>query len=143
MSQGTPQQFMRLVRSEVDVYVLASSGRRLATQLGFNHADQTRIEIVILELARNILAHAGTGELELRSIEHQGRHGIEVIASDQGPGIADPELALQDGFSTAHTLGAGLPGVRRLMDEFELTTAPQQGTRVRAVRWLPRRRREL
>jgi serine/threonine-protein kinase RsbT len=130
------------IRREVDVYVAIGRGRELSTSVGFDHLDRTRIEIVILELTRNILAHAGSGELRLEVVDDGRRRGVAVVASDHGPGIPDIELALRDGYSTAHTLGAGLPGVRRLMDDFAIESAIGQGTRVRAVKWLPPRSRE-
>src|SRR4029453_14695185 len=98
---------------EVDVYVAIGRGREMATSLGFDDIDRTRIEIVILELTRNILAHAPKGELRLEIVEQNGRRGIAVVAQDNGPGIADIALAMRDGYSTAQTLGAGLPGVQR------------------------------
>ena len=133
------EELIQPVMREVDVYLAVSRGRELARRIGFDHIDRTRIEIVILELTRNILVHAGSGEIRLRPIiENLSlRSGIEVIAHDQGPGIEDIDLALRDGYSTAHTLGAGLPGVRRLMHEFYLESSPKQGTTVRAIRWLP------
>src|SRR4029450_7898834 len=105
---------------EVDVYVAIGRGREMATSLGFDDIDRTRIEIVILELTRNILAHAGKGELHLERLEENGRHGMVVAALDHGPGIADIALAMSDGYSTAQTLGAGLPGPRRLVDDFTI-----------------------
>ncbi|MEI6181403.1 MAG: anti-sigma regulatory factor, partial [Chloroflexales bacterium] len=109
------------IQREVDVYVAMSHARELATAVGFSAVDRTRIEIVILELTRNLLVHAGGGTLTLtRMSDPVSGPGLTVTAVDTGPGIADIELALQDGYSTAHTLGAGLPGVRRLMDEFSI-----------------------
>ena len=128
------------ISREVDVYVAIGRGRELATAIGFDHIDRTRIEIVILELTRNILVHAGSGELLLEPVEAAGRRGMAVEASDNGPGIPDIDLALRDGYSTANTLGAGLPGVQRLMDSFEITSEVGIGTRVRAIKWLDRRR---
>jgi anti-sigma regulatory factor (Ser/Thr protein kinase) len=125
---------------EVDVYVAIGRGREMASSLGFNDIDRTRIEIVILELTRNILVHAGSGELVLETIDEPDRRGMVVIAQDSGGGIADIELALRDGYSTAQTLGAGLPGVRRLMDDFSIESKVGVGTKVRAVKWLGRRR---
>jgi serine/threonine-protein kinase RsbT len=125
-----------LIGREVDVYVAISRGRELATSLGFDDIDRTRIEIVILELTRNILAHAGKGELHLDTLEEHGRRGILVMVQDRGPGIADIALAMRDGYSTAHTLGAGLPGVHRLMDDFTITSEVGAGTTVRSVKWL-------
>jgi len=121
---------------EVDVYVAIGRGREMATSLGFDDIDRTRIEIVILELTRNILAHAGKGELYLDTLEETGRRGMLVMVQDHGPGIADIALAMRDGYSTAHTLGAGLPGVRRLMDDFVIESEVGAGTTVRAVKWL-------
>ena len=125
---------------EVDVYVAIGRGRELATALGFDEIDRTRIEIVILELTRNILAHAGRGQLRLEEVEEVSKRGIAIIAQDSGPGIADIELAMRDGYSTAQTLGAGLPGVRRLMDDFAIDSTVGVGTTVRAVKWLGQRR---
>jgi serine/threonine-protein kinase RsbT len=121
---------------EVDVYVAIGRGREMATSIGFDDIDRTRIEIVILELTRNLLAHAGKGELHLDTLESNGRRGMMVMTQDHGPGIADIALAMRDGYSTAHTLGAGLPGVRRLMDEFTIESELGAGTMVRAVKWL-------
>ncbi len=123
------------VRREVDVYVAMGRARDMATALGFDDIDRTRIEIAVLELTRNILAHAGSGEVAIECVEDGGRQGIAIEARDQGPGIADIALALRDGYSTAQTLGAGLPGVRRLMDEFYIESTVGVGTRVRAVKW--------
>jgi anti-sigma regulatory factor (Ser/Thr protein kinase) len=128
------------VTREVDVYVAIGHGRTFARRLGFNHADRTRIEIAISELAHNILAHAGRGELHFAIIEQPDKSGLLIEAEDCGPGIADVSLALRDGYSTKQTLGAGLPGVKRLMDEFAIDSTPGVGTRVRAVKWLDPRR---
>lgn len=131
------------IRREVDVYVAMSRARELAAVIGFSAVDRTRIEIVILELTRNLLVHAGGGVLRLERIDDAASGpGVVLEAVDEGPGIADVELALQDGYSTAHTLGAGLPGVRRLMDDFSIESQPGRGTRVRVVKWLstPQRR---
>jgi serine/threonine-protein kinase RsbT len=127
---------------EVDVYVAIGRGRELATAVGFDETDRTRIEIVILELTRNLLAHAGSGELRLEAVEGDGRRGLAIEALDSGPGIADIELAMRDGYSTAQTLGAGLPGVRRLTDDFTIESKLGGGTRVRAVKWLRERPRK-
>ena len=123
------------VTREVDVYVAMGRARDMATALGFDDIDRTRIEIAVLELTRNILTHAGCGELAIELVEDGERRGIAIEARDQGPGIADIALALRDGYSTAQTLGAGLPGVQRLMDEFHIESTVGVGTRVRAVKW--------
>ncbi|GAA5526760.1 anti-sigma regulatory factor [Herpetosiphon gulosus] len=128
------------IAREVDVYIAVSHGREVSRGLGFDDVDRTRIEIAILELTRNILAHAERGSITVREIELNEQRGIEIEASDNGPGIADTTLALRDGYSTKQTLGTGLPGVKRLMDEFEIESQVGVGTVVRARRWLPRRR---
>jgi serine/threonine-protein kinase RsbT len=131
------------IRREVDVYLAMSRARELAQAAGFKPADRTRIEIVILELTRNLLVHAGGGTISVTRVDDPTHGlGIAVEAHDEGPGIPDIELALRDGYSTAHTLGAGLPGVRRLMDEFSIESIVGKGTHVRAVKWMatPQRR---
>ncbi|GAB4439538.1 MAG: anti-sigma regulatory factor [Chloroflexi bacterium OHK40] len=131
------------IKREVDLYLAMSRGRDLAATAGFSQVDRARIEIVILELARNLLVHAGGGTLTLTRLNDPERGaGVAIESRDTGPGIPDIDLALQDGYSTAHTLGAGLPGVRRLMDEFVIESTPGVGTYVRAVKWrvTPQRR---
>ena len=128
------------ISREVDVYIAIGRGREMATAIGFDDIDRTRIEIVILELTRNILVHAERGELLLEPVEEDERRGMAVEARDTGPGIADINLAMRDGYSTANTLGAGLPGVQRLMDAFEIESTVGVGTRVRSVKWLGKRR---
>ncbi|MBC8163413.1 MAG: anti-sigma regulatory factor [Roseiflexaceae bacterium] len=141
------QAVMCAIQREVDVYVAINRGRALSTAIGFDDIDRTRIEIVILELTRNLLAHAGGGTLLLEPASQDGRNGLTVEARDTGPGIPDIALAMRDGFSTAHTLGAGLPGVQRLMDDFSIESTVGAGTAVRATKWLPvraqRERRRL
>jgi serine/threonine-protein kinase RsbT len=133
------------IKREVDVYVAMSRARELAAAVGCSPADRTRIEIVILELTRNLLVHAGGGTITLaRRDDPERGAGVLVVAEDQGPGIPDIELALKDGYSTAHTLGAGLPGVRRLMDEFTIESQVGVGTTVRATKWaVPPQRRKI
>jgi anti-sigma regulatory factor (Ser/Thr protein kinase) len=128
------------IARDVDVYVAIGRGREIATAIGFDDIDRTRIEIVILELTRNILAHAGRGELHLEQVADGDHRGMAVEARDSGPGIADIALAMRDGYSTTQTLGAGLPGVQRLMDDFTIDSAVGAGTRVRAIKWLGKRR---
>jgi serine/threonine-protein kinase RsbT len=124
------------IQSEVDVYIAMGYGRNLASSLGFNDIERTKIEIMILELARNILRHAnGAGDLTLTPVERDQRQGLLITARDDGPGIPDIARAMQDGFSTAGTLGAGLPGVRRLADEFTIESELGSGTTVKACKW--------
>jgi anti-sigma regulatory factor (Ser/Thr protein kinase) len=124
------------ITREVDVYVAMARTREIAQQLGFDQIDRTRIEIAVLELSRNILVHAGAGKIQIDTIDSSEAFGIVINACDHGPGIADIELAMRDGFSTAQTLGAGLPGVRRLMDTFSIESTVGVGTCVRATKWL-------
>jgi serine/threonine-protein kinase RsbT len=123
------------IRADVDIISARERGRNLAAELGFNRAELALIATAISELARNILTYAGEGEIALDREELGDKRGIVVIARDRGPGIADVELALQDGYSTSRSLGIGLPGVRRLMDEFELRSAPGSGTTVTTKKW--------
>ncbi len=133
------------IKREVDVYVSMSRARDLARTIGFNEVDRTRIEIVVLELTRNLLVHAGGGSIRLSHLDDPTYGpGMAIEAIDEGPGIPDVELAMQDGWSTARTLGAGLPGVRRLMDQFSIDSTVGVGTTVRAVKWLkPPQRRSI
>ena len=127
------------IEGEVDIYAAASVARNLARDMGFGPADAARIEIVVRELASNIVRYAGRGEIRLKEVTSGTRTGLQVEAVDQGPGIANLELALQDGYSTGGKgLGSGLPAVRRLMDTFEIETKVGRGTWVQAVRWLRR-----
>ena len=124
------------INREVDVYIAMAQGRDLASRLGFNSVDRTKIEIMILELSRNILHHAdGTGTLLVEPVADGSRPGVLITARDHGPGIPDIERALQDGFTTAGTMGAGLPGVKRLADAFEIDSPPGNGTLVKAWKW--------
>jgi len=122
------------INSDQDIVSARQEGRALATRLGFSGVDATFIATAISELARNILAYARRGEIMLRAI-HGSSDGILVIASDAGPGIRDIPQALRDGFSTSGSLGLGLPGVRRLMDEFEIKSRPGHGTTVSVKKW--------
>jgi serine/threonine-protein kinase RsbT len=108
---------------------------RVSGQIGFGPNDQSRIATAVSELARNIIKYAGTGQVVISTVERLGRRGIEIVAEDQGPGIDDIERAMKDHYSSGGTLGLGLPGVRRLLDEFSLESAPGQGTRVKGRKW--------
>jgi len=110
-------------------------GRAMALKIGFSSGAATLIATAISELARNILLYAGRGEIALQSIEREGFPGLLVLARDEGPGIADLDQALEDGYSTSGRLGLGLPGVRRLMDEFDVVSRIGDGTSVRIVKW--------
>ena len=125
-----------IVENERDIVSARQHGRLLATQLGFSPGGATLIATAISELARNILLYAQRGEVTLRPLENNGRAGLCVEARDQGPGIPDPERAMLDGYSTSGRLGLGLPGVRRLMDEFRLETDQGRGTVVVVKKWV-------
>ena len=112
------------------------AARALAAQLGFNGADLVMIATAVSEVARNIIEYAKPGEVILSVVTNGGRRGLEVIARDQGPGIADVALAMEDGYSTARGLGLGLPGSRRLMDEFLVESKIGRGTTVTMTKWL-------
>jgi serine/threonine-protein kinase RsbT len=124
------------IRSDADVVAARSVGRSLAEDSGFGMTDVTMIATAISELARNILKYAHEGEIVVEAVQRNSRSGVSVVARDDGPGIADVSLAMQDGFSTADSLGLGLPGTRRLMDEFEIVSSPGAGTVVTAIKWL-------
>ncbi len=127
------------IEGEADIYAAAGLARELAQELGFARNDIARIEIAVRELASNIVRYAGRGEIRLQQVSSEHRTGLEVVATDEGPGIVDLDLALQDGYSTGEKgLGSGLPAVKRLMDTFEIESAVGKGTTVRAVRWVRR-----
>ena len=123
------------INSDQDIVAARQRGRALAAELGFSATDATLIATAISELARNIVSYARKGEVTLRAVRGSSRQGILVIASDDGPGIADIPQALRDGFSTSGSLGLGLPGVRRLMDEFQIDSRPGRGTTVTVKKW--------
>jgi len=125
-----------LVETDRDIVSARQQGRHMAVQLGFSPGTATLIATAISELARNILLYARRGEVMMRTLETNGSRGIAVEASDEGPGIPQPQRALEDGFSTSGRLGLGLPGVKRLMDEFRLETAPVRGTRIVVRKWV-------
>jgi serine/threonine-protein kinase RsbT len=123
------------IRTDGDVVTARQEARSMGSGLGFSSTDLTLLATAISEVARNITTYAGEGEVALRVVERAGRSGIEVVASDEGPGIADVEQAMLDGFTTGNGLGLGLPGTRRLVDEFDLRTTPGVGTTIRLVKW--------
>jgi serine/threonine-protein kinase RsbT len=123
------------INSDQDIVSARQKGRVMANELGFSSGDATLIATAISELARNIISYAGRGQISLKMVNGLNRQGISVIATDDGPGIPDIHQALRDGFSTSGSLGLGLPGVRRLMDEFEITSQPGRGTIVAVKKW--------
>ena len=129
------------IGSEHDILTARHQARELAARSGFSGSDLTVVATAISEVARNILEYAGDGEIALGVVRQNGRQGIVVVATDRGPGIADISLAMQDGYSTGRSLGLGLPGARRLMDEFEIVSAPDKGTTVTMKKWVDGGRR--
>ena len=124
------------IRNEADIVAARAKGREVAMSLGFSAADIALIATAISELARNIVNYASAGSVAVEVVTSDRGRGIRVVASDNGPGIADVKKALEDGFSTGNGLGLGLPGTRRIMDDFEIISAPERGTTVRAAKWL-------
>jgi len=123
------------VASDQDIVSARMRGRTMALQLGFRATDATLIATAISELARNILLYAKSGEIVIAPLERGESRGLTVVARDRGPGIADTTRAMEDGYSTSGRLGLGLPGVRRLMDEFDLRSHAGEGTTVTVKKW--------
>jgi len=124
------------IERDADIVTARQKGRELAAAVGFSSTEQTVIALAISEITRNIVTYAGRGKVFISRAEEGGRRGVLVIAADEGPGIADIELAMRDGYSTARSLGVGLPGTRRIMDEFQVESSVGQGTTVRMTKWL-------
>jgi serine/threonine-protein kinase RsbT len=127
------------VSSDSDVVAAREKGRELSARLGFSSIDLTLIVTAISEVARNILLYAREGDIVLRLDNNDGHRGIVVEARDEGPGIPDLDLAMRDSYSTGNGLGLGLPGARRLMDEFEIQSELSKGTTVVMKKWAPER----
>jgi serine/threonine-protein kinase RsbT len=124
------------IESDNDVVTARQRARELAARLELTSTDQTLLATAISEVARNITTYAKRGEVLLSIVrDNGGREGIRVVARDRGPGIADVEQAMQDGYTSGGGLGLGLPGARRLVDEFEIETGPTEGTTVTLVKW--------
>jgi serine/threonine-protein kinase RsbT len=124
------------ILNEWDIVAARQLGRNVAKELGFGTVDQARITTAISELARNIYLYAGQGQICIEKIYDGGKAGLKIIAADNGPGINDIRQVMEDGFSTSGGLGAGLPGVKRLMDEFDIDSSPGSGTDIIATKWL-------
>lgn len=121
--------------SDSDIVTARQKGREMAVRLGFAAADLALIATAISELARNIVLYAQKGEIIISTVEDSNSYGIGVVARDSGPGIPDVERALQEGFSTSRSLGLGLPGVKRLMDQFDIASEVSRGTSVTVKKW--------
>ena len=125
------------IHSDRDIVAARQEGRALAVALGFSSGDATLLATAISELARNIVTYAKSGTIILSAVNGTAREGIQVVALDQGPGIADVQQALRDGFSTSGSLGLGLPGVKRLVDEFQIDSDGLRGTTITVKKWKP------
>nr|WP_314872598.1 anti-sigma regulatory factor [uncultured Pseudomonas sp.] len=123
------------VRIEQDVVLARQLARKLASECGMRLVDLTKMVTAVSELARNTVVYGGGGDMDWEIIDGLGRVGLRLVFRDEGPGIPDLKLALTDGWTSGNGMGLGLTGARRLVDEFELDTAPGQGTRVTITRW--------
>ena len=123
------------VLGEHDVVRVRQAVRRLLQELGYGLVDQTKLVTAASELARNAVVHGKGGAMQWQVLEENGRTGVRLVFEDQGPGIADVQLAMTDGWTSGGGLGMGLPGARRLVHEFAIDTAPGRGTRVAVTRW--------
>ncbi|PQD93851.1 ATP-binding protein [Pradoshia eiseniae] len=129
------QSYVKIL-NEWDIVAARQVGRNVAKELGFGTVDQARITTTISELARNIYLYAGQGEIGIEKLWDNGRTGLRVIAEDKGPGISDIRRVMEDGYTTSGGLGAGLPGVKRLMDEFEIDSEVGVGTKITTTKWI-------
>src|SRR5436190_16928021 len=123
------------IQNSADIMAARQRGRAVALQGGFTNSDLTIIATAIYEVARNIVEHADEGEITIALIDDAHKRGVEIVASDRGPGIGDISLVMRDGFSTGSGLGIGLPGAKRLMDEFEIASELGKGTTVKMKKW--------
>jgi serine/threonine-protein kinase RsbT len=135
MQSSKGREIRIAINSDSDIVTARKRGREMASRLGFTSTDSTLIATAISELARNILLYARQGEIGVTIIEGSARRGVQVIARDDGPGIPDVERALQEGFSTSRSLGMGLSGVKRLVDDFSIVSEPGRGTTVIVKKW--------
>jgi serine/threonine-protein kinase RsbT len=134
VTQTTEEVRVRIATDD-DIVTARQAGRRLSSTLGFSSTDLTLIATAISEVARNIRLYADQGDVQLKLVREGDREGIVVVARDKGPGIQDVELAMQDGYSSRGSSGLGLPGARRLMDEFDIRSRPGKGVTVTMKKW--------
>jgi serine/threonine-protein kinase RsbT len=125
----------RPIQTSEDVVGVRQTVRQRAVELGFNLVDQTKIVTAASELARNTLQYGGGGTVRLEEVRDGARRGLKLVFEDNGPGIANIELAMKDGYTTGNGLGLGLSGARRLSNEFHIDSEPGRGTRVTIIRW--------
>ncbi|MCR6097797.1 anti-sigma regulatory factor [Salipaludibacillus agaradhaerens] len=124
------------IHSEWGIVAARQAGRKLAREIGFGSVDQARITTAISELARNIYLYANKGQIQIEEVTSSENRGIKIVAVDEGPGIKDLRRVMEDGFTTSGGLGAGLPGVKRLMDTFDIESEVNEGTTITAIKWL-------
>jgi serine/threonine-protein kinase RsbT len=125
------------IASDADVVTARQRARALAGEVDLTSTDQTLLATAISEVARNIRLYAERGDVQLKLVREPGRDGIVVVARDKGPGIQDVDLAMQDGYSSGGSSGLGLPGARRLMDDFDIRSRPGRGVTVTMKKWTP------
>ena len=130
---GVPQ--VVTIAADKDVVLVRQVVRSVAVTVALSLVDQTKLVTAASELARNTLVYGGGGGAEIEVVDSGRRKGVRIVFSDDGPGIADLDLALSDGYTSGGGLGLGLGGARRLVDEFEIDTAPDRGTRVTITKW--------
>jgi serine/threonine-protein kinase RsbT len=136
VSAGEQPEVEVPISSDADIVEARQQGRALAASAGVVATDLTLVATAISEIARNIVTHAGDGRIAMTVVEEKGRRGVMIVASDDGPGIEDVDQALEDGFSTGAGLGLGLPGARRIMDDFTIRSKPGEGTTVVMHKWV-------
>lgn len=124
------------IEKEWDIVKARQLGRNIARDIGFGTVDQARIATAISELARNIYLYADSGEVCFETIDQLNEKGLTVISTDTGPGIQNISQVMEDGYSTSGGLGAGLPGVKRLVDQFDIQSEEGKGTEIRVMKWL-------
>jgi len=124
------------IQCSADIVTARQEGRSMAQTLGFGSTTLTIIATAISEVARNIVEYAKEGEISIAPVGNGVIRGVQIVARDHGPGIADLETAMRDGYSTSKSLGMGLPGARRLMDQFEIASARGEGTTITMTKWI-------
>jgi serine/threonine-protein kinase RsbT len=135
MAQSADAELSVPISADGDVVTARQLGRALAAEVGFGATDITRIATAISEIARNIIQYAHRGVIRLARVRDGAREGILVVSEDEGPGIADIKRAMQDGYTTGGGLGLGLPGARRLMDDFDVQSVVGKGTTITMRKW--------
>jgi serine/threonine-protein kinase RsbT len=132
---STPRSGTYAIRSEQDVVLGRQAVRKLAQECGLRLVDQTKLVTAVSELARNAVIYGGGGDMDWTIVEEGARKGVQLVFRDTGPGIADLKQAMTDGWTSGNGLGLGLAGAKRLVDQFEIQSAPGQGTRVTITKW--------